>query len=72
MMAANDVGDVKKSVMHQPLLSPDGPLVVVALVWAGVSTQYTTALHFVNDTVTSPYYLKNISDPFIVPLHEQH
>ena len=29
MMAANDVGDVKESVMH--LLSPDEPLGVVAL-----------------------------------------
>ncbi|KAJ8361655.1 hypothetical protein SKAU_G00181800 [Synaphobranchus kaupii] len=26
MMAANDVGDVKESAMHQPLLSPDDPL----------------------------------------------
>ena len=30
-MAANDVGDVKESAMHQPLLSPDEPLVVVVL-----------------------------------------
>uniref|UniRef100_A0A667WM85 C-type lectin domain-containing protein n=1 Tax=Myripristis murdjan TaxID=586833 RepID=A0A667WM85_9TELE len=30
-MAANDVGDVKESPMHQPLLSPDEPLVVVVL-----------------------------------------
>ena len=29
MMAANDVGDVKESAMHQP--SPDDPLVVVVL-----------------------------------------
>ena len=63
MMAANDVGDVEDSAMHQP------PLV---LVWAGVSSQYRTALHFVNGTVTSPYYLNNIINPVIVPLHEQH
>ncbi|KAJ8350762.1 hypothetical protein SKAU_G00258920 [Synaphobranchus kaupii] len=31
MMAANDVGDVKESAMHQPLLSPDDPLVVAVL-----------------------------------------
>ena len=41
-------------------------------VWAGVSTWYRTALHFVNGTVTSPYYLNNIINPVIVPLHEQH
>ena len=34
MMAANDVGDVE-GTMHQPLLSPDVPLMVVVLqrVW---------------------------------------
>ncbi|KAJ8349455.1 hypothetical protein SKAU_G00245850 [Synaphobranchus kaupii] len=31
MMAANDVGDVQESAMHQPLLSPDDPLVVAVL-----------------------------------------
>ena len=31
-----------------------------------------TALHFVNGTVTSPYYLNNIINPVIVPLHEEH
>jgi len=36
-------------------------------VWAGVSSQYRTALHF----VTSPYYLNNINS-VTVPLHEQH
>uniref|UniRef100_A0A3B1IPN0 Tc1-like transposase DDE domain-containing protein n=1 Tax=Astyanax mexicanus TaxID=7994 RepID=A0A3B1IPN0_ASTMX len=41
-------------------------------VWAGVSSRYRTALHFVNGTVTSPYYLNNIINPVIVPLHEQH
>ena len=41
-------------------------------VWAGVSSQYRTALHFVNGTVTSLYYLNNIINPVIVPLHEQH
>ncbi|CAK6970414.1 Transposable element Tcb1 [Scomber scombrus] len=39
---------------------------------ADVSSQYRTALHFVNGTVTSPYYLNNIINPVIVPLHEQH
>ena len=68
-MAANDVGDVKESAMHQPLLSPDEPLVTV---WAGVSGQYRTSLHFVNGTVTSQYYLNNVINPVIVPLHEQH
>ena len=29
MTAANDIGDIKGSAMHQPLLSPDKPLVVV-------------------------------------------
>ena len=38
--------------------------------WAGVSSQ--DALHFVNGTVTNPYYLNNIINPVIVPLHEQH
>jgi len=38
----------------------------------GVSSQYRTSLHFVNGTVTSPYYLNNIIYPVIVPLHEQH
>jgi len=41
-------------------------------VWAGVCSQYRTALHFVNGTVTRPYYLNNIINPVIVPLHEQH
>ena len=43
-------------------------------VWAGVyrTSRYRTALHFVNGTVTSPYYLNNIINPVIVPLHEQH
>ncbi|MEQ2186657.1 hypothetical protein GOODEAATRI_030816, partial [Goodea atripinnis] len=41
-------------------------------VWAGVSGQYRTALHFVNGTVTSLYYLNNIINPAIVALHEQH
>ncbi|KAK7883824.1 hypothetical protein WMY93_026947 [Mugilogobius chulae] len=41
-------------------------------VWTGVSSWYRTALHFVNGTVTSPYYLNNIINPVIVPLHEQH
>ena len=40
-------------------------------VWAGVFSQYRTALHFVNGTVTSPYYLNNINS-VTVPLHEQH
>ena len=31
MMAANDVGDVKENAMHQPLLSPEEPLMVVVL-----------------------------------------
>ncbi|KAJ8352617.1 hypothetical protein SKAU_G00240930 [Synaphobranchus kaupii] len=34
----NDVGDVKESAMHQPLLSPDDPLVVaVVTVWADLN-----------------------------------
>jgi len=35
MMAANDAGDVKESAMHQPLLSPDEPLVVVVVLQCG-------------------------------------
>ena len=31
MMAVNDVGDIKESALHQTLLSPDKPLVVVVL-----------------------------------------
>ncbi len=31
MMATNAVGDIKENAMHQPLLSPDEPLVVVLL-----------------------------------------
>ncbi len=42
------------------------------LVWAGVSSQYRTGLHLVNGSVTSQYYLNNIINPVIVPLHEQH
>uniref|UniRef100_A0A3B3QRZ8 Transposase Tc1-like domain-containing protein n=1 Tax=Paramormyrops kingsleyae TaxID=1676925 RepID=A0A3B3QRZ8_9TELE len=68
----DDVGDVKESAVRQPLFSPDEALVVVVLVLAGVSSQYRTALHFVNGTVTSPHYLNNIINPVIVPLHEQH
>uniref|UniRef100_A0A667YQE0 Fibronectin type-III domain-containing protein n=1 Tax=Myripristis murdjan TaxID=586833 RepID=A0A667YQE0_9TELE len=37
-----------------------------------MTCQYRTALHFVNGTVTSPYYLNDIINPVIVPLHEQH
>lgn len=35
-MAANDVGDVKESAMHQPLLSPDELLVVAVLQYGQV------------------------------------
>ncbi len=51
-MAASAVGDVKENSMHQPLLSG-------VIVWAGVFSQYRTALHLVNGTVTSQYYLNN-------------
>ncbi len=37
-MAASAVGDVKENSMHQPLLSG-------VIVWAGVFSQYRTALH---------------------------
>ena len=72
MMAANNVGDVKESTMHQPLLSPDEPLVVVVLQCGQVCLVNTELLHFVNGTRTSLYYLNNIINPVIVPLHEQH
>uniref|UniRef100_A0A3Q2XRF7 Transposase Tc1-like domain-containing protein n=1 Tax=Hippocampus comes TaxID=109280 RepID=A0A3Q2XRF7_HIPCM len=53
MTATKDVGDVKQSATHRPLVSPDELLVAAVLtVWAGVSSQYRTALHF----VTNPYY----------------
>ncbi len=64
-MAASAVGDIKENSMLQPLLSG-------VTVWAGVSSQYRTALHLVNGTVTIRYYLNNIINPVIVPLHEQH
>lgn len=48
------------------------PLEVVVLQSAGVPCQYRTALHLVNGTVTSQYYLDNIINPVFVPLHEQH
>ncbi len=41
-------------------------------IYIQVSSQYRTALHLVNGTVTSQYYLNNIINPVIVPLHEQH
>ncbi len=41
-------------------------------VWAAVSSQYRTALHILNGTVTSQYYMNNIINPVIVPLHEQN
>ncbi len=41
-------------------------------VWAGVFSQYRSGLHLVNGIVTSQYYLNNIINPVIVPLHEQH
>jgi len=54
-MAANDVGDVKEGAMHQPVFTrrpfSGGGLTV----WAGVSSLYRTALHFVNGRVTSLY-----------------
>lgn len=62
MMAATDDGDVKESAVHQPLSSPDKPLVVVVLQWASVSTPHTTALHLVNGAMTSPYFVKNFTD----------
>ncbi|MEQ2190469.1 hypothetical protein XENOCAPTIV_020975 [Xenoophorus captivus] len=72
-MAANDVGDIKESAMHQPLLSPDGPLVVVALQILKVFLVNTEQPYtFGNGTVTSPYYPNNIINPVIVPLYEQH
>ncbi|KAI3356994.1 hypothetical protein L3Q82_003627 [Scortum barcoo] len=73
MMATNDVGDVKgeryasATVVTRRAFGAGG-----VTVWAGVSSQYRTALHFVNGTVTSPYYLNNIINPVIVPLNEQH
>ncbi len=63
-MAASTFGDIKENSMHQPMLSG-------VTVWAGVSSQYRIALHLVNGTVTSQYYLNNIINPVIVPLHEQ-
>ncbi len=71
MMATNAVGDIKEKAMHQPLLSPDEPLVVVVSLGRCVY-QYRTGLHLVNGSVTSQYYLNNIINPVIVPLHEQH
>ncbi|MEQ2220430.1 hypothetical protein ILYODFUR_005341 [Ilyodon furcidens] len=44
----------------------------VVTVRAGGSSHYRTALHFVNATATSPYYLNNVINPVIVPIHEQH
>lgn len=60
-MTTNNVEDIKKRSMHQPLL----PLVVV--VRASVSVVKKLPAHYVSDTVTSPYYLINI-----VPLNKQH
>ena len=41
-------------------------------VWEGVCSRYRTPLQLVNGTVTGSYYLNNIINPVIVPLHEQH
>ena len=69
MMADNYVGDISECATNQPLLSP-GELLVVGVLQCGqgVSNWYRTALHFVNGTLTSPYYLNNIINPVIVPL----
>ncbi len=64
-MAASAVVDIKENSMHQPMLSG-------VTVWAGVSSQYRIVLHLVNGTVTRQYYLNNIINLVIVPLHEQH
>lgn len=57
-MARNDVGDIKESAMHQQLLTV--VVVVVVTLWVGVSSQYRTALQFVNGAVTNPYYSNNM------------
>ena len=72
MMATSDVGSARESAIHQPLYSPDEPLVVVEVLQCGPVCLVSTELHFVNGTVTSPYYLNNIINPVIVPLHDQH
>jgi len=73
MMTANNVGDVKEryasaTVVTRRAFGGGGGVPA----WEGVSSQYRTALHFVNGTMTSPYYPNNIINPVIVPLHEQH
>ncbi|MEQ2222256.1 hypothetical protein ILYODFUR_024271 [Ilyodon furcidens] len=72
MMAANHVGDVKESSMHQPLLLPEQPWQRWCHSVSRLSSQCRTALHLVNGTMISPYYLNNIINPVIVSLHEQH
>lgn len=48
MMATKDVGDIKETAMHQPLLSPVEPFVVVSVLQCEqVTSQHRTALFFV-------------------------
>ena len=46
MMAANEVGDVEENAMHQPLLSPDKPLVVVVVLQCGQVCLVSTELPY--------------------------
>ncbi|MEQ2215842.1 hypothetical protein XENOCAPTIV_006675 [Xenoophorus captivus] len=68
MMAANYVGGIRESAMHQLLLSPDEPLVVVVLQCGLVNTD----LLYTKGMVTSPYYPNNIIKPVFVFQLEQH
>ncbi|MEQ2221029.1 hypothetical protein ILYODFUR_011539 [Ilyodon furcidens] len=71
-LSRNGVGDIKESSMHQPIFITRRAFGGGVTVWAAVSSQYRTTLHFVNGTVISPYYLNNIINPVIVALHKQH
>lgn len=58
-MATNHVGDVKESYASATVVTRQAFGGSGVTVWAGVSSQYRAVLHFVNGTVTSPYYLNS-------------
>lgn len=69
MVAANAVGKLYAPGTVVTRWSFGGCDVAVR---AGVSSQYRSALNLVNGTVTSWYYLNNIINPAMVPLHKQN
>ena len=71
-MSKNGAGDIRKSAIP---LSLSHQMVIRGCWCYGVevtSARFRTYLHKVDITVTIQYYLSNIFNPIIIPMHKQH